>query len=126
MTSLLRQLRRHAIKFVVRCDLMDRTGHGWPATFSSMPDELFIGLLLVTPHCDGGRKLCGALNKDDVVEYRLRWNIYEARVAAKGDVTDSIWLHAVDVGSHAIVPASVPDPVDPRFADTLKKWRCYG
>jgi hypothetical protein len=114
-----RQLRRHAIKFLVRCDLMDRTGRAWPATISSMPDEFFIGLLLLTPHCDGGRKLCGALNKGDVVKYRLQLNVYEARVAVVA--SGSIWLHAVDVSRNAIVPIWIPDADDPRFRDTVQK-----
>jgi hypothetical protein len=116
-----RQLRRHAIKFLVRCDLMDRTGRAWPATISSMPDEFFIGLLLLTPHCDGGRKLCGALNKGDVVKYRLGLNIYEARVAAVGDRSGSIRLHAVDVSRNAIVPVLMLDDDNPRLRDTVQK-----
>jgi hypothetical protein len=121
MTSLLQQLRRHAIKFVVRCDLMDDTGRGWPATLSPPPDEFFIGLLLVTPHCDGGRKLCDALNKGDVLKHRLRFAIFEARVAVKGDATGRIWLHAIDVSRHAILPIWIPDADDPRCRDTIQK-----
>src|ERR1700751_5816933 len=100
---------------------MDRTGRGWPATISSMLDEFFIGLLLLTPHSAGGRKLCAALNKGDVVKYRLRLNIYEARVAAKGDVTGSIWLHGFDFSRNSIVPIWMPDDDDPRFRDTVQK-----
>jgi hypothetical protein len=118
--SLERQLRRHSINFRLRCDLIDRTGRAWPVTMSSS-DEFFIGLLLVTPHSDGGRKLCAALNKDDVVRYRLGLNIFDARVATKD--SDRIWLHAVDIIEVLILPVWVPDPHDPRFADTVKKER---
>ena len=103
-----RQLARHAVEFVARCDVVDSAGRGWPVTISSMRKELFIGLLLLTPHCEGGKKLCAALNKGDVVRYRLGFcYIFDARVAAKGDVAGSVWLHAVDVGRNLIRPVSV-------------------
>jgi hypothetical protein len=86
-----------------------------------MPDEFFIGLLRVTPHSNGGRRLCAALNKDDIVRYRFGFYTHHARVADNDN--DTIWLHAVDVGQHLIVPAWVPDPHDPRFADTVEKER---
>jgi hypothetical protein len=57
---------------------------------------------------EGGKKLCGALNKGDVVRYRVGLCfIYDARVAAKGDVAGSVWLHAVDVARNLIRPVSV-------------------
>jgi hypothetical protein len=103
---------RHLIKFLVRCDIIDHTGRGWPATISSIPDEFFIGLLLLTPHSNGGRKLCAALNKGDILSYQLGLNIYEARVAAK--VTGRVWLHGFDVNRNAIRPIHVVDDDDPR------------
>jgi hypothetical protein len=103
---------RHLIKFLVRCDIIDHTGRGWPATITSIPDEFFIGLLLLTPHSNGGRKLCAALNEGDILSYRLGLNIYKARVAAK--VTGRIWLHAFDVSRNAIGPIHVVDDDDPR------------
>jgi hypothetical protein len=116
-----RQLGRHAVKFQVCCDLMDpTTGRAWPVTISSVPGEFFIGLLFVTPHSKGGRKFCAALKRGDVVRYWLGVNFFCARVATKNAF--KIWLHAVDVSMHAIVPAWVPDPDDPRHADTVKKW----
>ena len=42
--DLLRGQYRHAIRLVLRCDIVmdqDRTGPGWPATISSPPDTLF-------------------------------------------------------------------------------------
>ena len=102
---------RHEIELLVRCDIVDRTGRGWPATISSIPDQLFVGLLLLTPHSNGGRKLCAALKKGDILSYRLGLNSYEARVAAK--VSGRIWLHAFDVDRNAIRPVHVVDHDDP-------------
>jgi hypothetical protein len=69
-----RQLGRHGVKFQVRCDLVDPTGHAWPVTMSSVPGEFFIGLLFVTPHSKGARKFCAALKRGDLVRYWLGVN----------------------------------------------------
>ena len=66
--DLLRGQYRHAIRLVLRCDIVmdeDRTGPGWPATISSPPDTLFPGLLLLTAHTARGKELCAALQRDD-------------------------------------------------------------
>jgi hypothetical protein len=109
---------RHLIKFLVRCDIIDHTGRGWPATISSIPNEFFIGLLLLTPHSNGGRKLCAALNKGDILSYRLGLNIYKARVAK---AAGRILLHAFDVSRNAIRPIHVVDDDDPRVRDTVQR-----
>jgi hypothetical protein len=114
--QLLRKQYRHAIKFIVRCDLTldtDRTGPGWPATISSPPDTFFPGLLLLKPHSARGKELCAALERGDTVHFRLGWVVYTARVASKGNVTGAIWLRAHDVSSALIRPVCLFDETHP-------------
>src|SRR5215831_11319493 len=116
-----RQLRRHAVEFLVHCDLIDSTGRAWPVTIGSVPDDgFFIGLLLIRPHSIGGHKFCSALKRGDVVQCRVGLSFFHARVASTYE--DNVWLHAVDVSQHVIIPVCVPDPDNPRHANTLKKW----
>ena len=99
---------------------MDPTGRAWPVTISSPRGEFFIGVLYVTPHSKGARKFCAALKRGDVVRFWLGANFFYARVATKDDFY--VWLHAVDVIQRTIMGAWIPDPDNPRHADTIKKW----
>jgi hypothetical protein len=110
--ELLRKQYRHRVKLILRCDVVrdtNRTGPGWPATISSPPDTFFPGLLMLTPHSARGKELCAALQRDDLVYYRVGWCVYSARVACKGNVTGQIWLHACDVARDWFRPVRVDD-----------------
>ena len=109
--------RRHAIKFIVRCDLVDlgmypKPGR-YPATICSPPNTFFLGLLKLIPHTAGGKRLCARVkfHTGADIQYRVGSAIYSARIAAQCKGGD-IWLHAFDVASQLIRP----DDNDPLVA----------
>jgi hypothetical protein len=112
-----KRAKRHTIILIVRCDLMnwdwDPSIRGWPATIKSDPHDFFPGFVRVIPHSAGGRKLCAALQRGDLLRYRLGFNIYSARVGYKGNVTGQVYLHAFDISNQLIRAARLEGDGEP-------------
>lgn len=116
---------QHSITLTIHCDLLewnpeDRRTDRWPATLSSRTsphDEMFPGLLVLTPHSRGGKKFCSTLKGGNVIHVSFVGNVCGARVVCKEKVPGTIFVYGQDVWFQ-LVPSSLRMAKDdaPKFA----------
>jgi hypothetical protein len=96
---------RHAVEFRVACDVISPlSGKPLAVTIETRRrDGAFQGLLRLRAHSAAGRRLLGALDSKQRLNFLLGGNHYTARVASGGSVV----LHAIDVARWIFREATV-------------------